>query len=235
MAIRTNGDGARIFGSPVSYNGAYSVTVWARYYTATANGLISINNGTSLTLSDGVESMATGNSRTIVGNSTTTTVDASPATSANTWFHLAAVRESASSFKYYVDGALVATNTASVTGRTAADRMFVALLGSGGTPNDMGVAALKVWNGVALTSTQVAQELPYRNPQNSAGSCVLVMPFSSAGTWLSQRVGAFSVFDTTGGTGVTTVTDPSGLLGDDPTAPTSTPAFGRYGVRGPIR
>jgi hypothetical protein len=58
-------------------------------------------------------------------NSANTSAAGSITPSANTWYDLAMVRESATSCKLYIDGVLEATNTRDITGRSAQTRFEI--------------------------------------------------------------------------------------------------------------
>lgn len=69
------------------------------------------------------------------------------ALSINTWYHITIVRESQTSFKAYVNGVLDITNTADMTGRTAATEMRFASIASGDR-GDIRVFDTKAWSTV---------------------------------------------------------------------------------------
>lgn len=87
--------------------------------------------------------------------------------STGVWYHLALVREDASTLKAYLDGALDATNTTSVTGRTAATRQEHGGRSASTSPSDSRVAAIKAWS-AALTQAEIQQERWFVRPIRTA-------------------------------------------------------------------
>jgi hypothetical protein len=76
-----------------------------------------------------------------------------------TWYHIAVVRESTTSLKVYINGALDITNTRNVGSRTAITRMEIGAYTTGNTnPGNIRVAYQKAWS-AALTAAEVAQEM----------------------------------------------------------------------------
>lgn len=83
-----------------------------------------------------------------------------------TWYHLAMVRESATSLKLYLDGVLDITNTLNVgTSRVAPTHMDFGAwsLATSRTP-DFRVKGIKVWAGTALTAEQIKIEMQTLRP-----------------------------------------------------------------------
>lgn len=84
-----------------------------------------------------------------------TTVNGS-ALSINTWYHIAIVRESQTSFKCYLNGTLDITNTADMTGRAASTEMRFGSIASGDGAL-MRIAYPKAWSAV-LTTAEIQTE-----------------------------------------------------------------------------
>lgn len=85
-----------------------------------------------------------------------------------TWYHLAMVRESATSCKVYLNGVLDITNTRDITGRTAATRMeHGARLSTNTNRSDSRVAAIKAWS-TNLTQAEIQNEIYTIRPQKTA-------------------------------------------------------------------
>jgi hypothetical protein len=152
------------------------------------------------------------------GTNTVATTDTVARTS-NVWLHLAVVRESPTSLKMYVDGALVLHDTTNRTA-TRVNPALQVMLGhygsSAGNPGTSGHAmtAAKAWSGTALTVAEVAAELPYRNAQKAGAwgawhilnTATITTDYSGNGRTLTQSA--------TGSR--SDVSDPAGILGDDP-------------------
>lgn len=87
-----------------------------------------------------------------------------------TWYHLALVRESASSLKGYLNGVVDCSQATNVgTSRTAVERLDAGALVSlpGIQPLDGRVAGIKVWD-TALTLAEIQQEMHTLRPQRYA-------------------------------------------------------------------
>lgn len=84
-----------------------------------------------------------------------------------TWYHLALVRESATSLKMYVDGVQRASITADITGRLAATEMTVGDGTNRDSRMDGRVAYLKAWS-AGLTAAEVQQEMQVILPRRTA-------------------------------------------------------------------
>lgn len=84
--------------------------------------------------------------------------------SASTWYHIAMVRESASSCKVYLNGVLDITSTYNTTGRDNSDYdMFVAAITGGAWALNARYAAMKIWNRT-MTASEVLQEMHVIRP-----------------------------------------------------------------------
>lgn len=143
----------------LDYNSPYTLMFWV--YLAADQDAITVpaamfrdtgNVDDIRTLADGVtigvRSRALGVGGTISGS----------ALALNTWYHLAMVRESATSLKLYVDGVLDATATQSISGRNTILRMELGAESSADIgPMNGRVAGIKAWS-VGLTQPQVANE-----------------------------------------------------------------------------
>lgn len=130
MAISINGDGnttgpyyERTSDLP-DYNSTYTVCMWFRPGVVGTqwNGLFhlfynSASSGDLFEIDDGV-----GNSVVYVSVNNVS-ARGSTALSADTWYHLAMVRESSTSLKGYLNGVLEATNTTNAGTRTAPNKM----------------------------------------------------------------------------------------------------------------
>lgn len=101
--------------------------------------------------------------------------------SANTWYHLAMVRESGTSLKLYVNGTLELTETDSVAARGSATRFEVgAFTSSNFNPYAGRVAGIKVWE-TGLTLAEVLQEMHTLRPQRFANLSMFTPCFPASG------------------------------------------------------
>lgn len=86
----------------------------------------------------------------------------------NAWRHIAAVRESATSFKVYVDGALDLTNTTNVGARSETTPLLALGLSAGASNRiDGRIAHVKTWT-AALTADEVVAEMLVARPMRFA-------------------------------------------------------------------
>ncbi len=171
MSIRMNGDGTQQLkrtSDLLDYRAAYTLMGWFRLNDTDDHCLFQLDD-TNWFNTDA--SVATPGGRYVIfatsggwqgeqgGTNTPTT---------GTWYHIALVRESASTYKLYVDGALEATFSNDVSGRPAPAEMTVgAQWPSLGRPLDGRVAHLKAWT-TGLTLAEVRAEKPYIAPIKSA-------------------------------------------------------------------
>lgn len=145
------------------YNAPYTWMAWV-YLVSDLNAtsiFYSLNRNDSASDMDEVRTTASGTIlqiRAAIGGSVGTNVNGTDL-SLGVWYHLAMVRESATSLKLYLNGTLDITNTRDVTGRTAASRMEN---GARGTSNisrsDSRVAYIKAWS-TNLTQAEVQAEM----------------------------------------------------------------------------
>lgn len=145
----------------LNYNAAYTWMAWVM--------LISDLNATSSflalcrTTTFDMERVGTGTNGTtielrisIAGSATFT---AGSALTLGTWYHIAMVRESATSLKLYLNGNLDATLTTDISARAAVNRMEVGAIGTGNAQrSDSRVAAIKAWSG-SMTEAEVRAEV----------------------------------------------------------------------------
>lgn len=124
----------------------------------------------------------------------------------NTYFHLAMVRESATSLKLYVNGSLEVTITTSVASRSSATRMSMGALAEGSEPSTgLVLAAWNAWNR-ALTSAEISAQMAQAAPTDATSLYAEWLMLSGSGR-----------IDDSGGTGhpwtangtLTDTTDPS--------------------------
>jgi hypothetical protein len=75
---------------------------------------------------------------------------------ANTWYHIAMVRESISIQRLVVNGSDIGTSSKDVTGRTAHTKMIFGR--DSGTANNARIAHIKIWT-AALSAAELANEM----------------------------------------------------------------------------
>lgn len=176
MAIRFDAAADRIVrtSSPLDYNGSYTWMGWF-YITTDTNDYTTFfsfnrNDSTNLYSEDW---LGTGSNGTLLqlyvapDGSSPVSVDGSDLSVA-TWYHLAMVRESATSCRAYVNGVATLQHTQNIAGRSAVVRME-----SGGcyTANQQSLngrtAYQKIWS-AALTAAEIAAEMNTVRPQRFA-------------------------------------------------------------------
>lgn len=153
----------------LDYNSPYTLMFWV-YLVADQNAITipaalfrdAGNVDDIRTLADGttigIRSRALGVGGTISGS----------VLALNTWYHLAMVRESATSLKLYVNGVLDATATQSISGRNAILRMELGAESSSNTgPMDGRVMGIKAWS-VSKTAAEIANEMRTIKPKSTA-------------------------------------------------------------------
>jgi len=172
MAVRFDAAADRLLRTTdlLDYNAAYTWMAWV-YLVSDLNAVSTFwcaNNDTANNR-DWVKTDIDGTTleliATIGGTGT-----AVPGTnlSVATWYHIAVVRESATSLKAYLNGVLDITNTRDVTGRTAATRMeHGAFRSTNANPSDSRVDRIKAWS-AALTLEEVQAERWLIRPQRTA-------------------------------------------------------------------
>lgn len=173
MAIRGDATTDRLLrtGTMLDYNSAYTWMGWI-YLTSDLNAIgkmFSLNtNGTTNNNEDlGTESDGT-TLRVRANDGGTAVAVTGTNLSVSTWYHVALVRESATSLKAYLNGALDITNTKNITGRTAVTRMEAfAVTTANSNRQDMRVQALKAWQ-QALTLAEIANEMKLVRPIRSS-------------------------------------------------------------------
>lgn len=144
----------------IDYNAAYCWMGW--FYVAVDSNAITgfalIDDATA----NNRDWMSTTNTGTLLRNHVTvggaaTNVNGTDLT-VGQWYHIAMVRETATSLKLYLDGVLDSTNTANVAARVASTHMEIASRNSGAANNLNGrVYAMKAWT-ASLTPAEVQQE-----------------------------------------------------------------------------
>lgn len=148
----------------LDYTGTYTLMAWV-YVVATTGANATfwvIDNGTS-NQRDQVRYTSAAALSTNVNNGGTNGSTLSTAT----WYHIAAVRESNTSFKVYLNGALDITNTTNITGRTTTSmRLFVAQRG-GGEGGNYRLYGVKAWSR-SLTIDEVKSEINVLRPADTA-------------------------------------------------------------------
>lgn len=168
MATRfdASGDGLARTTDLLDYNSVYTWMAWI-YLVSDLNAVSvfwGFNDGTTGNL-DSVRTAADGTTlRLAVANTTTTNVDGTNL-STGVWYHIAVVRESATSAKVYLNGVLNITNTKDITARAALTRMEHGRNNPGGLRSDSRVAAIKGWStnlSVAEIQNEIYTILPKR-------------------------------------------------------------------------
>lgn len=160
---------SRTSGAVTDHNAAYTVEGWIKVTVNndTRHNVIYIDAGSTFANYDrikldwfnGAAGIQVVNGGTDSGQqygTTSLTID--------TYFHLAAVRESVTSLKLYINGVLEVTIATDVTGRSAATRMSMAALAEGSEPSTgLVLAAWNAWSralGAAEITAQMAQAAP---------------------------------------------------------------------------
>lgn len=173
MPIRFDAAADRIVraSSPIDYNAAYTWMGWV-YFTSLSGAPVIFVPSDSFYSNNADEiyiSVGSGNKLTsFIGAGAAFDFAFGTVVSTATWYHIAGVRESATSYKIYLNGVLDTTNTFDITGRTACARMESGAWSTGNNdPLDGRIAYVKMWN-AALTAAEVAQEVhtirPHRAP-----------------------------------------------------------------------
>jgi hypothetical protein len=165
MAIGVTGSTGRLGRTTnlMDHEGAYTYMLWARWLGTVGQRYILtvVHEGSpsyDLFGSNSSNQLWLRSYFSTDGDATGTTL------SADTWYHIALVRESVTSLKVYLDGVLDITGTLNVTGRSLPDRLDVSGYASGAGSRFEGyLAAFKSWS-VALNSTEVAAEKDYEAP-----------------------------------------------------------------------
>jgi nitrate reductase gamma subunit len=98
----------------------------------------------------------------------------------DTFYHVAMVRESATSCKAYLNGVLDSTNVTDITGRPASTRMNVATRNAGSNPYNGLVGYQKAWT-VALSANAILSEMRSVRPRHQLNSLY---------AWWPSRAGA---------------------------------------------
>lgn len=162
MAVRSDsiGDRLNISSGVLDYNSAYTIMFFLQIVVdqnaITTFLVISDNSNNN---ADNFRTSATGTllqMRTAISG-TTSIISGSDLT-VGTWYHIAIVRESATSCKVYLNGVLDITNTQDITGRAAAaDLRF---LGRAGTsdPSNCKIAHIKAWS-TNLSQADIVREM----------------------------------------------------------------------------
>jgi hypothetical protein len=144
----------------LDFNSAYTWMAWV-YLSSdlNANSVFWSLNDNTANNRDNVWTNTDGTtlaSRVVVGGVGTTVTGTNLSTA--TWYHVACVRESATSYKVYLNGALDSTNTRDISGRTTPTRMEHGChLSANSSRYDGRVAAIKAWS-TSLTLAEVLQE-----------------------------------------------------------------------------
>lgn len=148
----------------LDHNSAYTVMCWIRPSSISgAPCIFAVSAGTYS--ANGEElyiSASLGNRLTLYAVNGGTDGFGSPngsVLSANTWYHVAIVRESTTSLKSYLNGVYEQTCTVSAASRSASSRMeFGAWSAGNNDPFSGRIHAIKIWN-TALTEAEIAQEV----------------------------------------------------------------------------
>ena len=148
----------------LDHNSAYTVMCWIRPSSISgAPCIFAVSAGTYS--ANGEElyiSVSLGNRLTLYAVNGGTDGFGSPngsVLSANTWYHVAIVRESTTSLKSYLNGVYEQTCTVSAASRSASSRMeFGAWSAGNNDPFSGRIHAIKIWN-TALTEAEIAQEV----------------------------------------------------------------------------
>lgn len=167
MAVRFESASAEYFKRTTSlpnFNATYTAMGWFSVVSFTQFGYFFVVGDAAATNYDGLSFRNTLGDLRVFNN--VATVNSGQRLVVDTWVHLAMVRESATSQKLYVGGALTDTNTGSVgTSRTGGIFDVGSYENVAATVNLNGrVAAIKVWD-AALTLDEIKSELPSVRPQ----------------------------------------------------------------------
>lgn len=163
MAIRFDAAADRIVRTTnqLNYNSAYSWMGWFYGVSFTGAPVIHVvSDGNYSSICDEIYiSVASSNALTSYIANSTWQFQFGTALSTATWYHIAAVRESNTVFKLYLNSVLDTTNTFDITGRTAAVRQECGAWSTGDNdPFNGRIAYIKEWT-AALTLAEVAQEM----------------------------------------------------------------------------
>jgi hypothetical protein len=99
----------------------------------------------------------------------------------DTFYHVAMVRESATSCKVYLNGVLDATNVTSNAARPAATRMNIATRNAGTNPFNGLVSYGKAWT-VALSAAEIASEMRSVRPLHQLNNLYAWWPMRAGAT-----------------------------------------------------
>lgn len=172
MSVRfdNSGDDLRRTSDLPNYNAAYTWMAWVYAVTLPADAATMYCAGTTSWNKDELSLNPDGSLYLGVYGGASSDWPGGGSLSATTWYHVALVRESATSAKVYVDGSLLITNTADASGRGATALVTVGILEADSTrynPFDGRVAHMKAWT-TSLTLAEVQAEKPYVVPLKQA-------------------------------------------------------------------
>lgn len=165
MAVRFDAAADRLVRTSglLNYNNAYTWMSWI-YFTSDTNtnvGILSLDDNNLAALNiDGVGTAADGTTSVAsVAFNGVSTAPSGPAFSTGTWYHVAIVRATASSFLVYINGNQEISDTRAIGTRNAATRMEMGgITASNVFRFDGRVASVKAWD-TSLTQTEIQAEM----------------------------------------------------------------------------
>lgn len=171
MAVRFNGTASNrltISSAPLDANSAYTICGWLYVSASTGANAVIFNLGSDGNNRDQVRISSSGTSfsaAAAVGGAGGAG-SGTAAVSVGSWYHVALVRESATSLKLYVNGSLDVTRTTDVSARAATTTMNCGVEFTV-SPLNGRLAFAKAWS-VSLTAAEVVQELQLGRPSRLA-------------------------------------------------------------------
>ena len=152
--------------------------------------------------------------------------------STGTWHYIAMVRESATSFRLFVNNAWESSPASADISVRSASSVLYSIGESIATSQFITgkLASWKIWT-AALTDTELLAEKQYRNPQSNLGSVWATYKFTDNATRVDDASGNSRPLSSRGTW--TDDTDPAAILGDDP-SPSNAPRsmfYHNFGMR----
>lgn len=175
MAIVFDASGeylARTSGAVINHNAAYTLAGWVKVTVNndTRHNVFYVDAGSTFANYDRIKLDWFGGAaglQVVNGGSDSGQQFGATGLTIDTYYHLAMVRESATSLKLYVNGNLEVTVTTSVAGRSTATRMSMGALAEGSEPSTgLVLAAWNAWSR-ALGSSEIAAQMAQAAPTDA--------------------------------------------------------------------
>lgn len=150
----------------INYNSAYAIMGWVRWGALTTfDTLWCLSDGTTNNRDILMLDTTSGNRLAVRVNAggAQTTVTGTTTLSTGVWYHVALVRESATSVRVYLNGVSEGQNTRDVSTRAAISDMRVNLDQAGANSSQIDLAAMKAFT-VSFSASEVVAERPFFRP-----------------------------------------------------------------------